>query len=333
MHLPPTRQRPAHPLTLPARGRRRSLASLLAVPALLALLACLPAAAAADAPPGPPGPPPGNGAELPAPPGTAPTVVPPGTPAAIPSGVTGPGRLTSGTVQFNRFKGTFSLALACQQSGSVRITVRVVAAAPLARANYTCDANRATARLKVTTKIAKKITKRRNVAAIATVSENGHSSKIYFPLRAGSGTTPEKGFWTDGHLQCTDSSGGPQAYLVEPDFTTASPTPITTRGWIAWYTSAGGWHWLGVNGENDGRWDTWTASVTGIQQFHPPGSTTPVPWTWGPVAFPAGQGITAIGVYEIVYWVGGKPDYQWQYVNAGSTGAAAAGGGNLYCTY
>jgi hypothetical protein len=38
-------------------------------------------------------------------------------------------------------------------------------------------------------------------------------------------------------------------------------------------------------------------------------------------------------VYEIVYWVGGKPDYQWQYVNAGTTGAAAAGGGNLYCAY
>ena len=41
----------------------------------------------------------------------------------------------------------------------------------------------------------------------------------------------------------------------------------------------------------------------------------------------------AVGVYEIVYWVGGKPDYQWQYVNAGTTGAAAAGGGNLYCSY
>ena len=29
----------------------------------------------------------------------------------------------------------------------------------------------------------------------------------------------------------------------------------------------------------------------------------------------------------------GKPDYQWQYVNAGTTGAAAAGAGNLYCVY
>ena len=52
-----------------------------------------------------------------------------------------------------------------------------------------------------------------------------------------------------------------------------------------------------------------------------------MPWTWGPISIPTGQGIVAIGVYEIVYWVGGKPEYRWQYVNAGTTGAAAAGGG------
>jgi hypothetical protein len=48
---------------------------------------------------------------------------------------------------------------------------------------------------------------------------------------------------------------------------------------------------------------------------------------------PTGQGIYAVGVYEIVYWVSGRPDYQWQYINAGVTGASAAGGGNLYCAY
>ena len=72
---------------------------------------------------------------------------------------------------------------------------------------------------------------------------------------------------------------------------------------------------------------------SGIVQFHPNGSRQPVPWTRGRSPCPAGQGVTPIGVYEIVYWVGGKPDYQWQYVNAGTTGAAAAGAGNLYCTY
>ena len=59
----------------------------------------------------------------------------------------------------------------------------------------------------------------------------------------------------------------------------------------------------------------------------------PVPYTRGPVAFPAGEGISAVGVFEIVYWTGGKPVHQWRYVNAGTTGAAAAGGGTQYCTY
>ena len=39
------------------------------------VLSCAPAAASAQAPAGPPGPPPGNGTDLPAPPGTAPAFV------------------------------------------------------------------------------------------------------------------------------------------------------------------------------------------------------------------------------------------------------------------
>src|SRR5262249_40145542 len=85
--------------------------------------------------------------------------------------------------------------------------------------------------------------------------------------------------------------------------------------------------WLGVSGENANRWDTWTAGVTGIAQFHPNGAAQPVPWTWGPIAVPAGQGIYTVGVYEIVYWAAGKPDYQWQYGNAGTTAPAAGRGG------
>jgi hypothetical protein len=308
-------------------------ASRLLVFALLAVVAACPAAAGAQAPAGPPGPPPGAGGDLPAPPGTAPAFVPPGTPAAIPVGVTGPGLLTNATVALNRAKRTFSLVFACQRNGTVSVTARAAAKGTLATASYRCAGGRATARLTASRKVAKKLVAHRLVAGTATVTQAGKRSKLSFLLRAGGSAPTAKGFWTDGHLQCADAAGAPQAYLVEPDFTTATQTPISTRGWVAWYTAAGGWHWLGVNGESANRWDTWTASVTGIVQFHPGGVPTPVPWTWGPISVPTGQGVFTIGVYEIVYWVGGRPDYQWQYVNAGTTGAAAAGGGNLFCGY
>ena len=70
-----------------------------------------------------------------------------------------------------------------------------------------------------------------------------------------------------------------------------------------------------------------------MQQFHPNGTAVPVPWTLGPIAVPPGRGTYTAGVFEIVYWVGGRPDHQWQYVNAGSTGAVAAGGANPYCVH
>lgn len=312
----------------------RPRAALRRLPVLCALALLLSAAtASAQAPAGPPGPPPGNGESLPAPPGTAPTDVPPGTPAAVPAGAPGPGLLDATQATLNRARRTFSLRLACQASGTVTVTARAVGRGRLASGRYRCAANRATARLKVSKKAVRTLARKRMVAATARVSQAGRIARLSFTLRA-SGSAPSRaGFWTDGHLQCTDSAGGPQAYLVEPDFTTREQTPVSTRGWIAWHTAAGGWHWLGTDGENAGRWQTWTATPRGIEQFHPNATPQPIPWTWGPIAVPTGQGITTVGVFEIVYWVGGHPDYQWQYVNAGSTGAAAAGGGNLYCSY
>lgn len=333
MNAPPPRSRSVARTTTPAGARGRLTAALGSLAAVLVLLACLPAGAAADTPPTPPGPPPGNGGDLPAPPGTAPTFVPPGTAAVLPDAVTGAGRLGNGAIGLNSKKGTFAFPFACQANGTIQINAKSAASAPLARAPFKCQSNRATAHLTVTPKLTKVLTKQRSVAATATIKQAGRSSKLYFTLRVGASAVQTKDFWTDGHLQCTDSAGAPQAYLVEPDFTTEATTPISTRGWIAWYSAAGGWHWLGLNGENNSRWDTWTASPTGIVQFHPAGSPVPTPWTWGPISIPVGKGIAVIGVYEIVYWVGGNPSYQWQYVNAGSTGAAAAGGGNLYCNY
>jgi hypothetical protein len=294
----------------------------------------MPAAAAAQAPAGPPGPPPGNGADLPAPPGTAPVVVPAGTPATVPAGATSPGLLSGDPVRFDRARRRLVLRFACQANGKLRVRARGIRGGTFARARYRCAANRATVALRVSRKTAKWLARRATLAATAAVKQGGKTTRLDFSLRTRSGAPPAKDFWTDGRLQCSpDGSGAPPAFLVEPDFTTHDPTPISTRGWIAWYTEAGGWHWLGVDGENAGRWDTWTATATGITQFHPNGAAQPIPYTWGPIAVPSGQEIRAVGVYEIVYWVGGKPDHQWQYVNAGSAGAVAAGGGTHYCAY
>jgi hypothetical protein len=312
------------------RARRRSTVLL-----LIAAAAAFPTAAAAQTPPpGPPGPPPGNGADLPAPPGTVPDIVPPGTPGTIPTGATGPGLLSGSPVRFDRTRRRLVLPLACQANGKLSMRGRGIRGGTFARARYRCSTNRTTVTLHVTRKVAKRLARRTSVAATATVTQGGKTTQLSFTLRTRSGGPGAKGFWTDGRLQCSpDASGAPPAFLTEPDYTTRNPTPISTRGWVAWYTQAGGWHWLGVDGENAGHWDNWTAAATGIAQFHPGGAPMPIPYTWGPIAVPAGQGIYAVGVYEIVYWVGGKPDYQWQYVNAGNTGAVAAGGGTHYCVY
>ena len=294
----------------------------------LAVLAAMavPATAAAQAPPGPPGPPPGNGTALPSSPGTAPAFVPPGAATAIPD-PQGPGLLTGTPVALNRAKRTLRVQFACQRDGTIRVRAKRVSTGDLARTRYRCSQGRASARLTTTRKLAKRVTKSRTVAATAIVAQSGATSRLYFDLTAGRGTTKPPGFWTDGHLDCA------QGYLVEPDFTAKSPIPISTRGWVASYTAATGWHWLGNAGPESGRWNTWTATVGGVAQFHPNGAAVPVPWTLGPIAVPAGRGLYVTGVYEIVYWVAGRAEHSWQYVNAGTTGAVAAGAPNQYCVY
>jgi hypothetical protein len=286
------------------------------IPLSLALAAATSAApAAAQAPPGLPGPPPGAGASLPSAPGTAPAIVPPGTALTIPP-AGGPGLLadTHAALAARRF----NLRFACQTGGTLRVRASRLSPRSIAADRFACRSGRATARLIVSRKIARRLERRRTVAAVAIVGK----SRLHLTLSARRTKQAAKGFWTDGHLECAPG------YLVEPDFTTKQPTPISTRGWVAVYTAATGWHWYGTQ-----QWNTWTATSTGVTQFHPGGAVLPVPWTVGPITVPPGQNAYAIGVYEIVYWVGGRPDHQWQYVNAGTTGAVAAGSPTPYCVY
>jgi len=300
--------------------------------AAVALGLALPTAAGAQSPP-PPGPPPGAGRDLPAPPGTAPTFVPAGTPAAIPTGAVRPGLLDGRGARLDGRARRFSLAVACRRNGTVTVTASLPARRTIARGQLRCRGASGTAALRLSRADAARVVRAGTVPARATVRQGARAGTVEFTLRTG-GNPVAPGFWTDGHLECAaPGTAVPQAYLVEPDFTTATTTAISTRAWVAWYSKATGWQWLGVRGPNAGRWDTWTATPTGIAQFHPNGAALPVPFTWGPISVPAGRGISAVGVYEIVYWTGGTPTYGWKYVNAGTTGAAAAGGGTTACTY
>jgi hypothetical protein len=297
----------------------------------LVLAALTPPAAMAQGPAGPPGPPPENGLRLPAPPGTAQPFVPPGPPVTVPAQPTGPGLLNAAGATFNRKTRSIALPFACQANGTISFTAPAAGRGTLDKARYRCSGNRSRAQLTVSRKVASKIVRRKHVAARATVKQGSRTAKLDFDLHLSTSAPKAAGFWTDGHLLCTPDGATPQGYLAEPDFTTQSPTRISTRGWVAWYTAAGGWHWLGLDGESKGRWETWTATVGGVEQFHPSGPGTPSPFTWGPITVP--PGIQTVGVYEIVYWVGGLPQYTWHYVNAGSTGAVAAGGATQYCAY
>jgi hypothetical protein len=241
--------------------------------------------------------------------------------------------LDSTDATFSRASRTFVLRFACQANGRLTINARGINPGVIASGVYRCANGRAAPKLRVSGKVAAAIARLRAVAATATVRQSGRRARLSFTLRLGTGSAPQ-GFWTDGHLACRpDGSTEPLAFLASPDFTTSSLTPISTRGWVAWHTTAGGWHWLGQDGENAGRWQTWTATPAGVVQFHPNGAVNPVPWTLGPISVPSGQEIYATGVYEIIYWVLGTPQYRWRYVNAGSTGAVAAGAPTLYCAY
>ena len=195
--------------------------------------------------------------DLPASPGTAPAFVPPGAPAAIPD-TSGPGLLERRQrPRSTARKRTFAVRLACQGDGTLRVRAARLAASDLARTRYRCAAGRATASSSSRRKVAKRLARRRSVAATGIVARRPRRAR-HFELTAGRASPRRRR--ASGPTATSTARPG---FLVEPDFTATAPIPISTRGWVAWYTAATGWHWLGSAGENAGRWNTWTATVSG----------------------------------------------------------------------
>ncbi|WP_183343674.1 hypothetical protein [Conexibacter arvalis] len=216
----------------------------------------------------------------------------------------GSGRVSAG--------GRLTLRIACRASGQARLDVTALGSAPLARARYRCRGGRAAAQLRLARAVVPRLARLSPAVGRVTLQERGAAARVSVALgAAGRSTSP--GFWSDGGLQCA-SPGPRQTYLVGPNFTVSPATSISVRPWIATYTSAGGWRWLGLNG-GASRWLQLTATPAGVAQWlQPTGALNP--WTWGPITAPPSGSVSAIGLFEVIYWYGGRPTYVWKYTHS-----------------
>ena len=158
------------------------------------------------------------------------------------------------------------------------------------------------------------------VASVA-LGEGPGAARLSLTLQT---TAQGPSFWSDGGLEC-NLLGSYEPYLAAPNFTAISPLDVEVRPWVAWYTSADGWRWLGTVGANASQWYRWTATQSGIEQWKTPAGAVN-PWTWSSISVRPGNATYAIGVFEIVY---GTTRYTWGY----SPSNLAGSGLTTYCGY
>jgi len=289
---------------------------------MLAVLLAAADTAAASAPPGLPGPPPPAGTGFPAQPPstTVPSAGPTGPPMTIPARVAAPG-LLSGTARLNGRR--LSLAIACASDGSASIAVSAIRPGVLGRVGYRCAKRRASVRFTLRAADSRRLDHLGSTLASVTIGRGAAQGQ--FSVTVGPRPAPPS-FWSDGGVECS-LLGTYVPYVVAPDFTVNPPALIDVRPWVAFYTDAGGWQWLGTAGLGRSQWYLWSADATGVRQW-----TTPTgavnPWTWAPIRVPAGRHIYAIAAFEIIYWYF-HPRYVWQLARSQPTSSTTG----TYCTY
>ena len=295
--------------------------SLVAASAVAVLAIWCGSAAAARGTPPLPGPPPTAGAALPAAPspGTVPSAGSTGPPASLPSRVSGPG-LQSGFIPVRNRK--LTLPLACSSSGRVTLTAPAIRSGTLARGRFTCRQRQASAQLTLRPVDARRLNGLKSTIAGVSFGA-GAGGRFSIMLQSRPSPPP---YWSDGGMECS-LLGSDTPYLVAPNFTVGPPTIIDVRPWVAWYTAATGWRWLGTTGVNSSSWYRWSDTPAGVQQwFTPTGALNP--WTWAPIRVRPGRGLYAVGVFEIVYWYHNSR-YLWQYTRS-RLGPTSTG---TYCAY
>jgi hypothetical protein len=276
------------------------------------------AARTASSPSALPGPPPGAGSGFPVAPaaGGMPPAQPLGPAATVPAHVSGPG-LLSGTARLQGRQ--FTLAIACHAGGRVSVTAPAIAGGVLAHASYSCRKGAAVAKLKLSAGHAGRLRALGSTLAGVTLG----SQHLSLTLEA---RTTASSYWSDGGLECS-LLGADEPYVVDPNFTVTPSVTIDVRPWLAWYTPANGWRWLGTAGVNSSRWYQWTATTTGVEQWVTPAGAIN-PWTWAPIQVHPGQNTSAISVFEVVYLYP-HPRYVWKYGPSVTSGTTV----NTYCSY
>jgi hypothetical protein len=140
---------------------------------------------------------------------------------------------------------------------------------------------------------------------------------------------PAPSYWTSAYgLRCPASASDPSTLLIAPNFSATPPTTVDVRPWLAWYTPATGWQWLGTLGPNHSAWYRWTATPGGVAEWQQPGAG---PWTWGPISVAPGHGTYLVAVLESVYWYT-HPNVVWGYAHS-EPDPASTSDTSTFCAY
>ncbi len=261
-----------------------------------------------------PGPPPSLGTGLPLPPvpGRAPGATPPAGSTTLPSAANGPGLLGPPIVHGR----TLTIDVACASGGRaiLRAPALSFTSAPV---SYRCRRRAAQIGVTLSLDAARGLRGRGSSPATLDVTGAGSTESVAVLLSTTAATDTT---WTsDFGLSC--SSTADQATLTAPNFTDTRPTTIDVRPWLAWYTPASGWHWMGTDGDQHSQWYQWTAIATGVAEWQTPtGQITP--WTWTPISILPGHDTTVVAVFEAIYWYE-RPEYIWSYARTTEDGNAA----------
>ena len=217
-----------------------------------------------------------------------------------------------------------TLRLACMAGGRITLSAPTIGNGVLTADRYRCSEHRAVARLSLSKDAARQIARVRQALGTVTLSDRSTVERLSVTLTSGPQPTPS--FWTSVFgLRC--NAPGYQGQLIAPNFSDSVPTTIDVRPWLAWYTNAGGWHWLGTVGVNRSQWYEWTATPSGVAEWQTPGGAI-TPWTWSPLSVTPGNGTYVVAVFEAIYWYG-HPEYVWSYARSIEDGDAIT----TYCSY